>query len=110
MALDFPFPLRFRPFVGPAHVVLRQERLRRCAIEINETVESGDFSITLLGLVSGRNLDVLNQDLEKDHTYSALAESRGRVKRAWTPVKSSQKAMVPSSAMVKMVLLGTKPS
>ena len=43
------------------------------AIEINETVESGDFSITLLGLVSGRNLDVLNQDLEKDHTYSVLA-------------------------------------
>lgn len=46
------------------------------AIEINETVESGDFSITLLGLVSGRNLDVLNQDLEKDHTYSVLALRR----------------------------------
>ena len=46
------------------------------AITINETVESGDFSITLLGLVSGRNLDVLNQDLEKDHTYSVLALRR----------------------------------
>ena len=46
------------------------------AIEINETVESGDFSITLLGLVSGRNLDVLNEDLEKDHTYSVLALRR----------------------------------
>ena len=46
------------------------------AIEINETVESGDFSITLLGLVSGRNLDTLNQDLEKDHTYSVLALRR----------------------------------
>ncbi len=46
------------------------------AIEINETRESGDFSITLLGLVSGRNLDVLNQDLEKDHTYSVLALRR----------------------------------
>ena len=46
------------------------------AIEINETVESGDFSITLLGLVSGRNLDVLNQDLEQDHTYSVLALRR----------------------------------
>ena len=46
------------------------------AIEINETVESGDFSITLLGLVTGRNLDVLNQDLEKDHTYSVLALRR----------------------------------
>lgn len=46
------------------------------AIAINETVESGDFSITLLGLVSGRNLDVLNEDLEKDHTYSVLALRR----------------------------------
>ena len=46
------------------------------AIAINETVESGDFSITLLGLVSGKNLDVLNQDLEKDHTYSVLALRR----------------------------------
>ena len=46
------------------------------AIEINETVESGDFAITLLGLVSGRNLDTLNQDLEKDHTYSVLALRR----------------------------------
>lgn len=46
------------------------------AIAVNETVESGDFSITLLGLVSGRNLDVLNQDLEADHTYSVLALRR----------------------------------
>lgn len=46
------------------------------AISINETVESGDFSITLLGLVSGRNLDVLNPDLETDHTYSVLALRR----------------------------------
>lgn len=46
------------------------------AIAINETVESGDFSITLLGLVSGRGLDVLNQDLEMDHTYSVLAVRR----------------------------------
>lgn len=46
------------------------------AITINETVESGEFSITLLGLVSGRNLDTLNPDLEKDHTYSVLALRR----------------------------------
>lgn len=46
------------------------------AISINETAESGDFSITLLGLVSGRNLDSLNQDLEEDHTYSVLALRR----------------------------------
>ena len=57
-------PLLAEAFEGPG------------AIEINETVESGDFSITLLGLVSGRNLDVLNQDLEKDHTYSVLALRR----------------------------------
>ncbi len=46
------------------------------AIAINETVESGDFSITLLGLVTGRNLDTLNPDLEQDHTYSVLALRR----------------------------------
>lgn len=46
------------------------------AITIHETVESGDFSITLLGLVSGRNLDTLNPDLETDHTYSVLALRR----------------------------------
>ncbi len=57
-------PLLAEAFQGPG------------AITINETVESGDFSITLLGLVSGRNLDVLNQDLEKDHTYSVLALRR----------------------------------
>lgn len=46
------------------------------AISINETVESGDYSITLLGLVSGRNLDALNQDVDADHTYSVLALRR----------------------------------
>ena len=46
------------------------------AILIDETVESGDYAITLMGLVSGRNLDVLNQDLEADHTYSVLALRR----------------------------------
>ena len=46
------------------------------AISIDETVESGELSITLLGLVSGRNLDTMNPDLEKDHTYSVLALRR----------------------------------
>nr|WP_325258579.1 hypothetical protein [uncultured Oscillibacter sp.] len=46
------------------------------ALLLNETVENGGYSITLLGLVSGRNLDVLNQDLEQDHTYSVLALRR----------------------------------
>lgn len=43
------------------------------AVEINETVKSGDFEITLLGLVSGENLDVKNQDLNTAHTYAVLA-------------------------------------
>ena len=46
------------------------------AIEVNETVESGDFAITLLGLVSGANLDVKNQDLDTAHTYAVLALQR----------------------------------
>ena len=46
------------------------------AIEINKSVESGDFEITLLGLVSGENLDVQNQDLENAHTYAVLALRR----------------------------------
>ncbi|MCI8810092.1 MAG: DUF4179 domain-containing protein [Oscillibacter sp.] len=46
------------------------------AILLNETVESGDYAITLLGLVSGENLDVLNQDLDAAHTYSVLALQR----------------------------------
>lgn len=46
------------------------------AISVNETVESGDYAVTLLGLVSGENLDVLNQDLDAAHTYSVLALRR----------------------------------
>lgn len=46
------------------------------AIRIDETVESGDYAITLLGLVTGENLDVLNQDLDNAHTYSVLALQR----------------------------------
>jgi len=64
VAEEYGQPLLAEAFDGPD------------AIAINETVESGDFAITLLGLVSGRNLDVLNQDLEADHTYSVLALRR----------------------------------
>lgn len=46
------------------------------AIALNETVESGDFEITLMGLVSGENLDVRNQDLDRAHTYAVLALRR----------------------------------
>lgn len=64
VAEEYDQPLLAEAFQGPG------------AISINETVESGDFSITLLGLVSGRNLDALNPDLEQDHTYSVLALRR----------------------------------
>lgn len=64
VAEEYDQPLLAEAFKGPG------------AISINETVESGDFSITLLGLVSGRDLDVLNPDLEMDHTYSVLALRR----------------------------------
>lgn len=64
VAQEYNQPLLAEAFSGPD------------AIQINETVESGDFSITLLGLVSGRNLDTLNPDLEQDHTYSVLALRR----------------------------------
>lgn len=46
------------------------------AVEINKTVETGDFSVTLLGMVSGENLDVQNQDLDVTHTYAVLALRR----------------------------------
>lgn len=46
------------------------------AISINETVETGDFAVTLLGLVSGENLDVQNQDLDTAHTYAVLSLRR----------------------------------
>lgn len=46
------------------------------AVSVNRTVESGEFSITLLGLVSGENLDVRNQDLDEAHTYAVLALRR----------------------------------
>ena len=64
VAEEYDQPLLAEAFKGPD------------AISINETVESGDFSITLLGLVSGKNLDVLNQHLEMDRTYSVLALRR----------------------------------
>lgn len=46
------------------------------AIAVNETQETGDFAVTLLGLVTGENLDVLNQDLDNAHTYAVLALRR----------------------------------
>lgn len=46
------------------------------AIAVNETVESGDFAITLLGLVSGEDLHLLRQNLGRERTYIVLALRR----------------------------------
>ena len=46
------------------------------AIAVNETVESGDYAITLMGLTSGANLDDWNEDLDVTHTYAVVALDR----------------------------------
>lgn len=46
------------------------------ALALNESVKSGDFEITLLGLVSGTNLTTWNEDVDTSHTYAALALRR----------------------------------
>ena len=46
------------------------------AVAVNETVESGDYAITLLGLTSGANLDDLNVDVDVTHTYAVVALDR----------------------------------
>lgn len=61
VALEANQPLLAEAFGGPG------------TITVNETVESGEFSITLLGLVTGADLDVLGQDLDGERTYAVLA-------------------------------------
>lgn len=46
------------------------------AIEINETVETGDFAVTLMGLVSGEDLDAMDPDPGTAHTYAVLSVRR----------------------------------
>ena len=46
------------------------------AIAVDETVETGDFAVTLMGLVSGENLDTLNPDPGTAHTYAVLSVRR----------------------------------
>lgn len=43
------------------------------AIVIDETVETGDFAVTLMGLVSGEDLDAMNPDPGNAHTYAVLS-------------------------------------
>lgn len=61
------------------HTELAEAFESKDAIVINETVESGDFAITLMGLVSGENLkDYTNYDppVEGSRTYAVLALRR----------------------------------
>lgn len=46
------------------------------AIVIDETVETGDFAVTLMGLVSGEDLDTMNPDPGNAHTYAVLSVRR----------------------------------
>ena len=46
------------------------------AVAVNETVESGDYAVTLMGLTSGANLDELNADVDVTHTYAVVALER----------------------------------
>ena len=46
------------------------------AVLLNETVNSGDYAITLLGLTSGEALTTWDQNAEVSHTYAVLALRR----------------------------------
>lgn len=46
------------------------------AVLLNETVETGDFNVTLLGLVSGAGLSSWEQDVDASHTYAVVGLSR----------------------------------
>ena len=43
------------------------------AVTLNETVNSGEYNVTLLGMVSGRNLTHVLGDEGDDRTYAAVA-------------------------------------
>lgn len=70
-------------WLTPAQVAERQQQPLLAeafegpdAIEIDETVETGDFAVTLMGLVSGEDLDTLNPDPGTAHTYAVLSLRR----------------------------------
>lgn len=46
------------------------------AILLDETIETGDYAVTLLGLVSGKDLAGWNQDTQESHTYAVVALKR----------------------------------
>ena len=45
------------------------------AVTVNETVETGDYAVTLLGITSGADLDELNPE-DVSHTYAVVALER----------------------------------
>ena len=46
------------------------------AVTVNETVESGDYAITLLGLTSGANLNEWSAEMDETRTYAVVALDR----------------------------------
>lgn len=46
------------------------------AVAVNETVESGGYAITLMGLTSGANLDEWSSDVDTARTYAVVALDR----------------------------------
>lgn len=46
------------------------------AVVVNETVESGGYAITLMGLTSGANLDEWSSDVDTARTYAVVALNR----------------------------------
>ena len=46
------------------------------AVTVNETVESGGYAITLLGLTSGANLDEWSSEVDAGRTYAVVALDR----------------------------------
>lgn len=56
--------------------VLAQAFESEDAIRLNQTVETGDYNVTLLGLVSGAGLTSWEQDVDVSHTYAVVGISR----------------------------------
>lgn len=56
--------------------VLAQAFEEENAIAIDQKVETGDFSVNLTGLVSGRALTDWSQDVDESRTYAVVALSR----------------------------------
>lgn len=56
--------------------LLAQAFERGEGVVLNESVETGDYRVTLAGLVSGRGLDSWNQQVDQARTYAIVALER----------------------------------